>query len=258
MKTEIIEFGKINLKNPILVEGLPGIGLIGKISVEYLISELKAKKFAELYSPHFPHQAIIEKDSTLRLVRDEFYYRKGKKDLIILTGDTQVTPTDSYGHYEVVQKILDFSEKYAVKEIYTLGGYSTGGKEVKEPRVLASGTNQEMIKRFSNIDPKLLFREDIGAAIVGASGLLLAMGKLRNFQGLCLLGESSGFVLDPKAAKSVLQCLNKILDIDITLEGLEKKIKENEELIKKLQKFQEKTIEEETVKERERGMEYIR
>ncbi|RLG02052.1 proteasome assembly chaperone family protein [Thermococci archaeon] len=258
MKTEIVELEKINLKNPILIEGLPGIGLIGKIAVEYLISELKTKKFAELYSPHFPHQAIIEKDSSLRLVRDEFYYYKGEKDLIILTGDTQVHPADSYGHYEVVQKILDFSEKYDVKEIYTLGGYSSGGKEVKEPRVLASGTDQEIIKRVSSIDSKLIFREDIGAAIVGASGLLLAIGRLRNFRGLCLLGESSGFVIDPKAAKSVLHCLNKILGIDISLEGLEKKIKENEELIKKLQKFQEKTIKKETLEEKNRGMEYIR
>jgi len=258
METKIIEFEKIDLKNPILIEGLPGIGLIGKIAVEYLISELKAKKFAELYSPHFPHQVIIEKDSSLRLLRYEFYYHKGKKDLIILTGDIQVPPTDSYGHYEVVKKILDFSEKYGVKEIYTLGGYSTGGKRVKEPKVLASGTDQKIIKRFSGIDPSMIFREDIGAAIVGASGLLLALGKLRNFTGLCLLGESSGFVIEPKAARSVLHSLTKILEINISLEGLEKKIKENEEIIGKLQKFQEKVIEEEINREKEREMEYIR
>lgn len=258
MKTEIIELEKISLKNPILIEGLPGIGLIGKIAAEYLISEFKAKKFADLYSPYFPHQVIIEKDSSLRLVRDEFYYHKGKKDLIILTGDTQVPPTNSYGHYEVVQKILDFLEKHDVKEIYTLGGYSTGGREVKEPRVLSSGIDQEMIKRFFNIDSRLIFREDVGAAIVGASGLLLAIGKLRNFRGVCLLGESSGLVIDPKAAKSVLHCLNKILGSNIDLEGLERKIKENEELIKKLQKLQEGAVEEETTKERRRDMEYIR
>ena len=153
METKIIEFEKIDLKNPVLIEGLPGIGLIGKIAAEYLISELKAKKFAYLYSPYFPHQVIIEKDSKIRLIRDEFYYHRGKKDLIILTGDTQVPPTNSYGHYEVVQKILDFLEAHGAKEIYTLGGYSTGGKEVKEPRVLSSGVDKKLIKKFSNIDP---------------------------------------------------------------------------------------------------------
>ncbi|MCK4637778.1 MAG: PAC2 family protein, partial [Methanomicrobia archaeon] len=75
---------------------------------------------------------------------------------------------------------------------------------------------------------------------------------------VCLLGESSGLVIDPKAAKSVLHCLNKILGSNIDLEGLERKIKENEELIKKLQKLQEEAVEEETTKERRRDMEYIR
>jgi len=42
------------LKKPIMVVGLPGVGLVGKLVAEHLIDELKAEKVMEVYSPHFP------------------------------------------------------------------------------------------------------------------------------------------------------------------------------------------------------------
>jgi len=54
MKTMVREILKIDAEASILIEGLPGLGMVGKIAVKYLIKQLKAKKFAELYSPHFP------------------------------------------------------------------------------------------------------------------------------------------------------------------------------------------------------------
>ncbi len=42
-ETYIKEIKKVDLKNPILIEGLPGLGLVGKITIRYLIKRLKAK-----------------------------------------------------------------------------------------------------------------------------------------------------------------------------------------------------------------------
>jgi proteasome assembly chaperone (PAC2) family protein len=53
-ETYIKELTQVQLKNPILIEGLPGLGLVGKIAIRYLIKQLKAQRFAYLYSPHFP------------------------------------------------------------------------------------------------------------------------------------------------------------------------------------------------------------
>lgn len=51
---------KPKLKEPIIIAGLPGIAHIGKLAVEYLVHELKARKFAELYSEHFPEWVVRE------------------------------------------------------------------------------------------------------------------------------------------------------------------------------------------------------
>ena len=60
-KTTIEEKMQIKLKDPILIEGLPGLGMVGNIAMQYLIKQLKAKKFAKLYSPHFPYYVIVTK-----------------------------------------------------------------------------------------------------------------------------------------------------------------------------------------------------
>ncbi|MBU7017929.1 MAG: proteasome assembly chaperone family protein [Theionarchaea archaeon] len=241
MRESIIqELGKVDLKNPVIIEGLPGIGLIGKLAADHLISELHAEKFAELYSPHFIHQAVVEPDSTVRPMRNEFYYWKGKNlQLIILVGDTQPQPTDSYGHYEVVGAILDYVEKFGVKTIFTLGGSSTGGQEVKTPRVFGAATSDELVKKYQ--DEGITFRSDPGSAIVGASGLLLALGKLREMNGVCLLGESPGYlVIDARSAKSVLEVLTKILGLEVDMSELEKRAQETEQFIKKGQDMEKK------------------
>lgn len=115
------------LADPILVVGLPGVGNVGKLAVEHMIYELKAKKFATLYSRNFPQQVFVSDDGTMRLVSNDFYYVKGKKQhLVLLTGDYQgLTPE---GQYDLAYATLDFMAKYGVKRIFTLGGYSTGRK----------------------------------------------------------------------------------------------------------------------------------
>ncbi|MFQ6088853.1 MAG: proteasome assembly chaperone family protein [Candidatus Methanofastidiosia archaeon] len=242
MKETIIrELKRIEMRDPILVEGLPGIGLIGKIAADHLISELGAEKFAELYSPHFFHQALIEEGSILRLMNNEFYYWKGKgKELILLVGDIQPQPTDSYGHHEVVSRILEYAKDFGVRRIFTLGGLSTGGVAVREPRVFGSATTKELIKKYSSYE--IVFRNDPGSAIVGASGLLLAIGAMMGMNGVCLLGESPGYLMaDARAAKSILAVLCKILDLKIDMAALDKRAEETEEFIKKIQEMEKKT-----------------
>ena len=79
-ETYIKEIKKVDLKDPILIEGLPGLGLVGKITIRYLIKRLEAKKFAYLYSPHFPYYVLVNKKGSVRLLRGTFYYWKNKKE----------------------------------------------------------------------------------------------------------------------------------------------------------------------------------
>src|SRR6266508_1141948 len=88
------------LDDPIFIEGLPGIGNVGKLAAEHLKDELKAVKFAEIYSKFFPPQVLVLDDGQIRLVQNEMYYvkRDNGKDLVVLVGDYQGLSPD--GQYE--------------------------------------------------------------------------------------------------------------------------------------------------------------
>ena len=244
MATRIIEYEKPKLRNPLFIEGLPGVGNVGRIAAGYLVEQLDAKKFAELFSSHFMPFVLLHESSAVHVLKNEFYYwkakKRGQRDLIILIGDSQ--SVDSEGHYEIVDAILDFVSKYGVKEIITLAGLSVG--EIKKtPKVIGAVSDPEVVEKYKDFDIDFEGGSKIGT-IVGASGLLIGMGKTRGMKGICLLGETVGFPIipDPKSAEALLKVLTKILKVEIDTTKLERKVREMEEFIKKVERVRTKAL----------------
>ena len=256
MQTQIKSFEKLKLKKPLLIEGLPGIGNVGRVAAGYLISELKMKKFAELYSPHFLPLVLLQNDSVANLLKCEFYYHKGRdRDVIVLTGDTQsITPE---GHYEICEIILDFAEKLGVTDIITLGGFAEG-KEIAEPRIIGAVNDKSLLKKYEKFGVDFGKAHPIGT-IVGASGLLLGLGRIHNMNGICLMGETFGMPLitDPKAADALLHVLIKILGVKLDMSKLEKTIKGMEETIEKTDRIHKKMLEELSDTKKKDDLRYI-
>ncbi len=243
IETTIKVLEKVRMKNPILVEGLPGIGNVGRVAAGYLVSELKMRKIAELYSPHFLPLVILHEDAVAHVLKCEFYYYKGRtRDIVVFTGDTQSISPE--GHYEFCDKVLQYAESIGVREIITLGGFAEG-KEVAEPRVIGAVNDEKLMKKYRKLEIDFGKEHQIGT-IVGASGLLIGLGKMHNMDGLCIMGETFGLPLmtDPKAADKVLHILTKILDIKVDLSKLEKTIGEMEEKIRKTEDIHKKMLQE--------------
>lgn len=231
--------GKLpKLDNPILIEGLPGIGNVGKLAVEHLIDSIGATKFAEFYCKDFPPQVFINPDGTIELVKNEFYYWEAKKEkqrnLILLTGDYQ--GLSSQGQYELVNTILEFSKKLGVKEIYTLGGYGLG-QDIRKPKVLCATTHKNLVSEMKK-HGAVFKKNEPGGGIVGASGLLLGLGKLNGFKGVCFMGETPGYLVDPNSAKAVLKIIKSITGVNIDLSALEEKAKEIEQIAQQLREME--------------------
>lgn len=243
-KIKVIETDRPRLVKPVLISGLPGMGYVGKLAAEHLVEELHAKKFAELVSPYFPHHVIVEKRGILRLPRNEFYWaRQDGKSIVIWTGDAQSITTE--GHYEVVRAVLDIAKKLGVKQLFTLGGFATGRYSKAQPKVLGLG-DADLLKRVRSFGATV---EKKGGPIIGATGLLLGMGKLHGIPGICLLGETHGMLVDHRAAKAVLQVLTGILDLKVNMESLEQRAKSTEQMIERIRR--EMVSGEEKIKRRE-------
>ncbi len=234
-ETTIVAKENVELENPVLIEGLPGLGMVGKIAVEHLMRQTKAKNLAELYSPHFAYYVLVTEDGSVRLLRSEFYYWRNENsgsDIIFLTGDSQAQTIE--GQYEVADAILEFAKNHGVRTIITIGGYREEAKE--EPKVYTSATNEATLKKALEAGAQ---NSPAGNPVVGTAGLLLGMAKLKDLDAVCLLVETPGYLPDPKAAKSVLNVLGKMLSLKVDLKGLDKEILKSKRIEEKIKVIEE-------------------
>ncbi len=230
MTWKIKRLGKVKIKNPILIEGLPGIGNVGKIAVDFIIENLNAKKIFEIYSYSFP-SVFVNEDNLVELPLIEVYYKKiGNKTLLLLSGDIQ--PLDEESCYEFCEQILDMFQSFRGKEIITLGGIGLQ-KVPKNPKVYCTANTKDIISKYKVPGVSNDIYGVVGS-IIGVSGLLLGLAGQRRISAVSLLAETFGHPthMGIKEAKEVLRALNKTLGLKLDLNKLDAEIKGIEKGIK--------------------------
>lgn len=236
-KNIIKEINELDLEDPIVLEGLPGIGFVGKFVVDQIIKHAGATKFAELKSDYFPPQVTMKENGLIEHMKNEFYYLKDfgedKQDIILLTGNTQ--GSDFEGQTAICKVLIEYFEELNTKKIYTIGGLGTG-ELVKDNRVFVAANNMEMLEEVLSLNNTEI-RKDDGGAIIGASGLLLYYAEEKDIPALCLMGETPGFFVDAIAAKVVLKVLFELLKFDIPLDEINEQIEMINQRIEESQKL---------------------
>jgi uncharacterized protein (TIGR00162 family) len=203
---------KPQLNNPILIEGLPGIGFVANIAALHLITELKAKRFAEIVSASFQDFAILTETGGARSPINELYYVKredGGRDLIIWYGNTQALTTP--GQYELVGKVLDIVQELGCRFVISIGGFKK--EEAKgTPALYSAATDQATLKEALDLGTKIMVGH-----IFGIAGLLIGLSRLRNVKGFALLVDTLGMYPDANATKVALTALDKYLKLTVDL-----------------------------------------
>jgi hypothetical protein len=148
--------------------------------------------------------------------------------MLLLTGDSQ--PENPNSAYFLSDQIIDIANKFSTKKIITLAAYVTG-TFVDKPRIFGTATDSNIVRTFKE---KNILTMDSGT-IAGMNGLIIGVGKLRGLQGTCLLVETSGYVVDAKASKTILESLLSILGLTVNMNNLEKKARDTEALIQTIQ-----------------------
>ncbi|RMF05505.1 hypothetical protein D6764_04545 [Candidatus Woesearchaeota archaeon] len=228
------------LQNAVLIEGMPGIGNVGKVTVDFIIDELKAKKLATFFSHSLPHSVFVNEKNLVELPTIELYFkeRKGKqRDLLFLTGDVQ--PIDEQSTYSFVEKVLDIAQEFNVTEIIAVGGIGLP-TEPKSPQVYCTGNNKELVEKYvktTKVNQKLY---GIVGPIVGVTGLLLGLSERREMPAVGLLAETYGhpMYLGITGAREVVKVINRKLGLKLNISELDKEIREIEaEMMKKTEEL---------------------
>ncbi|MCK9292995.1 MAG: PAC2 family protein [archaeon] len=218
---DIVKKLKRKLKDPVLFVGLPGIGLVGKIAIDYLVKELNPKPnlFAKIYSDTFP-PAVHVKNSILEAITDDFYlYSLNQRDYLFLVGPVQPplgNILNSFQHYEFSEKIAEFAKKLNIKEIYTFAGLNVGDRRIVEaPKVYAVCSDEKIKNSLTTkrIKDLIFEKNNKDTLISGVSGLLPGISYYKyNISGVCIMGETNGRLTfgDHGSAKKTLEIISKL------------------------------------------------
>jgi len=252
MSTKIDIIHKKKLNNPVLIAGLPGIGLVGKIAVDYLVSELKPKPtlFAKVYSDSFP-PAVHAKNSILEVIHDELHiYSSKTRDYLFLVGPVQPAlgnVPNSQDHYEFSESISSFAKKIGVKEIYTFAGLNIGDQRMKtKPKVACVTTDNKTKLNFEKQKITNIYfdKDNKDTLISGVAGLLPGVAyQNHKISGICLMGETDSKLTygDPASAKEILEITLKLFpDLKLDLKSILESAKKIEESFSKMAKDIEK------------------
>ncbi len=217
------------LNNPVLIEGLPGIGFVANIAALHLINELKAKRFAQIVSASFQDFAVTTEGGGARSPINELYYVKrtdGRRDLIIWYGNTQALTT--FGQYELCGKVLDIVQELGCKFVVSIGGFKKE-QVATAPGLYSAATDAETLKEALDLGTKVMVGH-----VFGIAGLLIGLARLRGVKGYALLVDTLGMYPDANATRYALGLLDKSLGLDVDMSKLDASAEETKRILDSL------------------------
>jgi uncharacterized protein len=220
---EILETSDFKLEKPTFILGFPDVGLVGTIACYHLIEKLNLKEIAHIDSKKFPPVVVVHDSipsSPIRIYGDE------AKNIGVVISEIPI----SADLIPLLSRALAewFREKGALLVI-SLGGVPHPKRlEAEKLKVYGISSLLEREKKTwkktlndSGVEP---FHEGI---LVGIHGIMLRECTKQGVNSLYLMTESHYHYPDPEAAATVIEILNKILNLNV---GVKELLEKGEEI----------------------------
>jgi len=232
---EIFELKRTDLRNAVVIDGFPSVGLVSSIVANYLIALMKMEYIGGMDSDSFPSLSLIRNGEPLGSAR--IYARpelkEGEQQIVVFS--TELQPSASLLR-DIGTSIMDFAIGQKCRLIISSGGLiieREEGEEAEKGEIAVYGigsteTAQELLLK-ADAEP---FVEGV---ISGTAGVLLNEGKRRSFDVITLLAEARPDMADARAAALILAAIDQmILHMNLNVEPLCKEAERLEAQLKVL------------------------
>lgn len=194
MELKIIKTPKLN--KPTIIEGFPGIGMIGTITTGYIAEKLEMDLIGYFSSPHFPPITSVHNYTPVSPAR---VYASEKHNLIVLMSEF-IIPANTV--VQLSEKIIEFANNQKAATIYSLAGIAT--PEPNEKYYAITST-----KKMKDALEKEKFEVVKEGAAQGVSGVLIAEAAAEGMNAANLMIQTS----QPMDPENAARLLDKVLPI---------------------------------------------
>ena len=125
----IRSIAKHNLKDAVLIDGFPGVGLVGTIVANFLINTLKLEQIGVIDSYKFPAISVIkdgEPHNPMRLYSGEQVCNDGTCNQVVVCVSEFTPPSDITK--DLVNSLVDWAENNGCTKIISSEGFNSGTK----------------------------------------------------------------------------------------------------------------------------------
>lgn len=188
-------------KNPIIIEGFPGFGLVGTIASEFLIDHLKTEMIGKITFEDMPPVVAIHQN---KLVEPLGIFYCKKYNIVILHAITTSTGFE----WRLADALVDLAKQLNAKEIISMEGVGSTGLKAASNSFYY--TNEEKKKNALDTIGLKPLKEGI---IMGVTGALML--KVDGRPLCCLFADTASNLPDSKAAARIIGSLDKYLGLEV-------------------------------------------
>lgn len=185
---------ELSLSNPTLVEGLPGVGLVGKITADHLIETFEMTHYATCHCKGLPEVAIYHENDP-EITGAVRLYADPEHDLLVLQSDVPVSPNAAE---EFAGCLTGWIREQDALAIY-LSGRSTDPDDDRATYGVATGDAGDILAAHDIAPP------DERGAISGPTGALLYEANRQDIDALGVVVEAASRFPDPAAATTLIE-----------------------------------------------------
>lgn len=211
-------------KNPIIIEGFPGFGLISTIATEFLIENLKAEMIGTFEFEELPPTLAIHQGEIVHPMG--VFYAKDQNMIILHT----ILNTSGY-EWKVADSIINMYNELEAKELISIEGVAGLVHNSEKIDTYFFTTDKNKKENISKLGMMPL-QESI---IMGVTGAILLKSKM---PVTCFFAQTMSNLPDSKGAATIIESLDKYLNLSLDTKPL---IKQAEIFEKKLKHIQEQT-----------------
>ncbi len=200
----------VELDAPALVEGLPGVGLVGKIAADHLVEAFDMTEYATVHCDGLPEIAVYREGEPavrppVRIYADE------ERDLLVLQSDA---PISASAAEEFAGCVTEWLEANDATPIY-LSGRPADKDGVPSLYGIATGEGEALLREADVDSPT----ENGG--VTGPTGALLYEAQRAGIDGVGLVVEADRQFPDPEAARVILtQGIGPLAGVDVPTDEL--------------------------------------
>ena len=194
-------------KNPIVIEGFPGFGLVGTIASEFLIYHLKTEQIGKIVFEDMPAMVAIHENKVVEPLG--IFYDK-KYNVIILHA---ITASTGY-EWQIADILVKLVKQLNAKEVISLEGVGSSSTIEGKTQAFYYSNDKTKANKLEAIGIKPL-KEGI---IMGVTGALLL--KKDQLKISAIFSETHSNLPDSKAAAEIIKELDQHLGLEVDYKPL--------------------------------------